>query len=86
MSRRREPIDDRIPVDGPEEIPDFENEKEEAAFWLTHRFSLEFLRRMPPAPPEMLPPVDESRRRKPRDATSTSAPARPRRRAASSRQ
>lgn len=56
MSRRKEPIDNRTPVDWPEEIPDFENENEEAAFRRTHRFSLAFWRRMPPAPPEMLPP------------------------------
>jgi hypothetical protein len=74
MRKRREPADDRIPVDGPEEIPGFKDENEEAAFWRTHRFSLAFLRQMPPAPPEMLPPVDESRRQpRPRRRAATSS-------------
>ncbi len=38
---RRDPDDGRIYVDGPEDIPEFASEEEEADFWETHTFSPE---------------------------------------------
>lgn len=35
----------------------FPNEETEAAFWATHMFSDSLARRLPPSPPEELPPV-----------------------------
>jgi len=42
-------------VNSPEEIPEFENEKEEAEFWSTHSFGEGFLERMGPIPEGVLP-------------------------------
>lgn len=53
--------DPRIEVNGPEEIPAFENENEEAEFWRTHTFSEAYWDRMPRVPDELLPPIDRSR-------------------------
>ncbi len=53
--------DPRIEVDGPEEIPEFASEDEEAEFWRTHTFSEAFWDQMPPVPDELLPPIDRSR-------------------------
>ena len=39
---RRDPNDGRIYVDGPEDIPEFATDEEEADFWDTHTFSPEF--------------------------------------------
>ena len=41
-------------VRSPEEIPDFENEEEEAEFWATHSLGEEFLEKVGPIPEEVL--------------------------------
>lgn len=43
-------------VNSPEEIPEFESEKEEAEFWSTHSFGERFLEKMGPIPEGVLPP------------------------------
>jgi uncharacterized protein (DUF4415 family) len=40
-----------------EEIPQFENEAEEAEFWATHSLGEEFLAKMEPLPEDILPPA-----------------------------
>jgi len=42
---------------GPEEIPAFKSEAEEAEFWATHGLGKAFLERMGPISEEELPPV-----------------------------
>jgi hypothetical protein len=49
--------DDRIPVDGPADIPDFGTDEDEREFWLTHTFSSKFWRKQPSVPDEELPPT-----------------------------
>lgn len=43
-------------VNSPEEIPEFESEKEEAEFWSTHSFGEGLLEKMGPVPEGVLPP------------------------------
>ncbi len=55
MRRRRQKW---IVIRNLNDIPShFASEVEEADFWDTHTFSDKVLRRLPPVPPEMLPPV-----------------------------
>jgi len=63
-----------IMVNEPADIPDFQTDAEEVAFWRTHRFSPAFWKYLRPTPPERLPPVDESRRRKPKHVAAASPP------------
>jgi hypothetical protein len=49
--------DDRIRIDSADQIPDFETEAEEQAFWETHALSARFWREAEPAPEDRLPPV-----------------------------
>jgi hypothetical protein len=46
-----------------DDIPDFQTEDDEAAFWATHRFGDELLERMGPALPDALPPGFEQQER-----------------------
>lgn len=43
-------------IRSPEEIPDFENEEEEAEFWAAHSMGEEFLEKARPIPEGVLPP------------------------------
>ncbi|MGI8552276.1 MAG: hypothetical protein ACR2PL_16045 [Dehalococcoidia bacterium] len=53
--------EERIEVNGPEEVPDFASEDEEAEFWATRSFSDAYWARMAPVPESELPPIDRSR-------------------------
>ena len=61
--------DRRIEVNGPEELPDFANEQEEAEFWRTHTFGDAYWARMKHVPDDRLPPMrSESKPKKIRRA------------------
>lgn len=54
---KKEKLKELKEVNSPEEIPEFESEKEEAEFWSTHSFGEGFLEKMEPIPEGVLPPT-----------------------------